>query len=60
MYNMYNLSHRLALIVGLVSRLRLTTDLTHVKPASRLLRTIVVRPSTTTTTVVGPSDVLIL
>jgi len=55
-----NLSHRLALTVGLVSHLRLTTDLINVKPASRLLRTIAVRPSTTTTTVVGPSDVLIL
>jgi len=60
MYNMYNLSHRLASTVGLVNHLCMATDLTHVKPTSRLLRTIVVRPSTTTTTVVGPSDVLIL
>ena len=56
MYNMYNLSHRLASTVGLVNHLCMATDLTHVKPTSRLLRTIVVRPSTTTTTVVGPSD----
>ena len=32
-----NLSHRLASTVGLVSHLRLTADLTHVRPASRLL-----------------------
>jgi len=52
-----NLSHRLASTVGLVSHLRLTADLSHVRPASRLLRTTAVRPSTTTTTVVGHSDV---
>jgi len=55
-----NLSHRLASTVGLVNHLCPATDLIHVKPASRLLRTIVVRHSTTTTTVVGLSDVLIL
>ena len=54
-----NLSRLLASTVGLVNHLHLDIDLTHVKPASRLLRTIVVRRSTTTTTVVGRSDVLI-
>jgi len=49
----------LALTVGLVNHLCLDTDPTHVKLASRLLRTTVVRHSTTTTTVVGLSDVLI-
>ena len=55
-----NLSRLLASTVGLVNHLCLDTDPTHVKPASHLLRTIVVRHSTTTTTVVGLSDVLIL
>ena len=55
-----NLNHWLALTVGLVNHLCLDTDQTHVKSASHLLRTIVVRHSTTTTTVVGLSDVLIL
>lgn len=54
-----NISHRLASTVGLVNHLCLAIDPTHVKPASRLLRIIVVRHSTTRTTVVGLSDVLI-
>ena len=54
-----NLSRLLASTVGLVNHLHLDTDLTHVKPVSRLLRTIVVRHSTMATTVVGLSDVLI-
>ena len=54
-----NLSHLLASTVGLVNHLCLDTDPTHVKPTSHLLRTIVVRRSTTTTTADGLSDVLI-
>ena len=54
-----NLSRLLALTVGLVNHLCLDIDPTHVKPASHLLRTTVVRHLTTTTAVVGLSDVLI-
>ena len=57
-----SLSHRLALTIGLVSRPHPTADLTHIKPASHLLRSTAVLHSTTAMVManVGLSDVLVL